>query len=361
MQSISSNFLQSLSLRRPIIQAPMAGGATTPELVAAVCNAGALGSLAAALLPPDAMLQAVEDIRRRTGRPFAVNLFVLPTPQPDQTEVMQALEWLKPHYEKWEIPPTVPEKWCENFDDQFEALIESKPAVASFAFDCIEATQIERLHQAGCLVLGTATTINEALIWQERGADAICVQGIEAGGHRGTFIGEAEKGMIGLMALLPQVVDAVKIPVIAAGGIMDGRGIAASLVLGAVAVQMGTAFLSCPEAAIHLEWKRLLACAHDDSTRLTRVFSGRYARGLENAFMREMAQYEHLLPPYPIQNALTAPLRRAAAQANCPDYLSLWAGQGVGLSRILPAAELVECLYQEYCSHLQEISGIFGK
>jgi nitronate monooxygenase len=212
---------------------------------------------------------------------------------------------------------------------------------------------VERLHAADILVIGTATNIAEAQAWENVGADAVCAQGIEAGGHRGTFIGAQNDGA-GTMVLVPLMVDAVRIPVIAAGGIMDGRGIAAALALGAQAVQMGTAFLVTDESGIAQIYKeRLLEAAHAPAravTRLTRAFSGRYARGLVNRFMDTMQESEHHVPPYPIQNALTGPIRAQAAKLGETELMSLWAGQGVSMVRAMPAARLMERLVAEWRS-----------
>ncbi|WP_241170930.1 NAD(P)H-dependent flavin oxidoreductase, partial [Serratia marcescens] len=196
-------------------------------------------------------------------------------------------------------------------------------------------------------VIGTATTVAEARAWEEAGADFVCVSGSEAGGHRPTFLGDIEQSCVGLMALLPQVVAAVKIPVIAAGGIMNGRGIAAARLLGAQAAQLGTAFLCSPESGIAEAWRAALRNAGDDSTRLTRAFSGRPARGIVNDFMCQMRAEEAQILPYPVQNALTGDIRQAAAKAGRGEFMSLWAGQGVGLARPMPAAELVATLAAE--------------
>lgn len=351
-----SAFLTRFGLDHALIQAPMAGGATTPELVAAVSNAGALGSLAGALLPPGELRQAIQAVRARTRRPFAVNLFVQPVPRPESAQVEQARKWLAPHYAVFDLEPPVPDKWCEDFDDQLEVLIELSPAVASFAFGIVTPGAVARMRAAGIAVIGTATHLEEALAWQSVGADALCVQGMEAGGHRATFIGDFDAGMTGLMALLPQIVDRVSLPVIAAGGVMDGRGIAACHALGASAVQLGTAFLPCPESGIPVAWKQALQQAGSSATRITRVFSGRPARALENGFMRKMAGLEWSVPGYPVQNALTAPLRQLAARSGMPDYMALWAGQGVALSRVMPAATLVERLVRESAEVMQGLA-----
>jgi nitronate monooxygenase len=338
--------------RYPVIQAPMAGGATTPELVAAVSNAGGIGSLAAALLPPQSIAEQVAKIRALTPRPFMVNLFVLQTPQPSADEVAQGQALLKPVWEPlgW-TSLAMPAKWCEDFDAQFDALIEARPAIASFTFGILTRTQVERLHAAGIFVVGTATNVAEARAWEAVGADAVCAQGIEAGAHRGTFIGAQDEAP-GTMVLVPMVVDAVRLPVIAAGGIMDGRGVAAALALGAQAVQMGTAFLVTDESGIHPAYKeRLLEAGSAPAkavTRLTRAFSGRYARGLVNRFMDSMQAVEKHVPAYPVQNALTGAIRAQAGKINETELMSLWAGQGVAMARPMPAARLIEALVTEW-------------
>lgn len=336
-------FTSRVGLRRPIVQAPMAGGITTPELVASVSQVGALGSLAAAILAPARMRADCEAIRARTGEPFAINLFVMSAAQPDPVQLARAWEQLVPFRSELgldqEAPPT---RFAETFEDQFETLIELAPAVASFTFGLLPARSVERLQARGCYVIGTATHVAEARAWADVGADAVVAQGAEAGAHRGTFIGSFEDAMIGTLALVPQVVDAVRIPVIAAGGIMDGRGAAAAITLGASAVALGTAFLTCFEAGTPPAWKDRLVGAHETETRVTRVFSGRPARGLVNEFMRRMQPYESSVPPYPVQNALTAAMRAAAARQGKLEYMSLWAGQGVPMARKTSAVALVE-------------------
>lgn len=330
----------------PIIQAPMLG-ASSPQMALAVSRAGGLGSLAPGL-GPEALRQAIAALRSATDRPFAVNLFVLAAAEANEREVARALELLAPYYAAVGLPqPGVPARWAEDFAAQFEALVDSRVAVASFTFGCLSAAQVARLHAVGTAVIGTATTVAEARAWAAVGADAICAQGCEAGGHRGSFLPGAAENPIGIMALVPAICDAVPCPVIAAGGIMDGRGIAAALTLGAWAVQLGTAFLLAPEAITSAAWRRAITEAADDPTRLTRALSGRYARGIENQLMRELRGVEHELPAYPIQNALTQPLRAAAARAGNAELLSLWAGQGVRKARALGAAELVHTLWAE--------------
>ncbi|MNZ43182.1 Nitronate monooxygenase [compost metagenome] len=348
MPAPNTLFANLTGTRHPLIQAPMAGGATTPELVAAVCNAGALGSFAAATLSPAAMREGVARVRALTDRPFNVNLFILENPDPSDEEVARAQARLDPLRAELGLPPgSRPARFCEDNRAQIETLLELAPPLVSFTFGLLDATTVARFHAAGCRVIGTATTVAEALAWQAVGADLICAQGSEAGGHRGTFLGDPQQSCLGLLALLPQVVAAVNIPVIAAGGIMDGRGIAACLLLGAQAAQLGTAFLCCPESGIPSIWKEAILAARDDSTRLTRAFSGRLARGIANDFMRRLAAAEDEVPAYPVQNALTGDIRQAAVRQGRSEYLSLWAGQGAGMARTLPAGELVRTLMEE--------------
>jgi nitronate monooxygenase len=337
--------LASLGVHLPVIQAPMAGGATTPELVSTVSNAGALGFLAAATLSPrDIELQA-SGIRLLTDKPFGINLFILPDhTEGDEREIGEAWARSKPYRSSVGmsddlLPPT---KYAEIFSEQLTALIAAKPAVASFTFGILTSEQMQRLKVAGIAVVGTATHVEEAHAWEALGADAVCVQGLEAGGHRGTFLSPSSsllsgasttdsqlQAATGLFALLPQVVDSVQIPVIAAGGIMDGRGIAAALALGASAVQMGTAFLITKQSAISAVWKQSLYAAKPTETCLTRAFSGRYARGLRNEFIADFETTQSEVPAYPIQNALTGGLRKQAAAVGNAQCISLWAGQAV--------------------------------
>ncbi|MBK1888484.1 nitronate monooxygenase [Undibacterium sp. 14-3-2] len=335
----------------PIIQAPMAGGATTPELVAAVSEAGALGSLAAPLLTPLAIIEQAEHIRRLTDKPFAINLFVQTRPQVDFAQIEAAKLLLQPVCAElgWTTLPT-PTRWCEDFEAQLDALITARPAVASFTFDVLHGSQVQRLHEAGILVIGTATNLAEAIVWQAIGADAICLQGTEAGGHRGTFIGAQQDATLSTAELLAVCRPQIQIPLIVAGGIMDGADIAAALAAGAQWVQMGTAFLTTKESGIHPAYKqRLLAATSDTSatTRQTRAFSGRFARGLDNRFMQLMESVADQVPAYPVQNALTGVIRSAAAKENKTEFMSMWCGQGVARARDVHAADLVATLVQE--------------
>ncbi|MES2015797.1 MAG: nitronate monooxygenase [Pseudomonadota bacterium] len=332
----------------PVIQGPMAGGATTAELVAAVSNAGGLGSLGAALLSPSVLRDEVARIRSLTSEPFLINLFVVDTPSPSDDEIAAASLLLKPIWESlgWSSLPK-PAKWCEDFAAQFDAVIALRPAAASFTFGILDPAQVERLHDAGIFVIGTVTTVDEALAWEQAGADAIVASGVESGGHRGTFLGPQEEATLPARALWPQVAAAVKLPVIAAGAIMTGVDILEAMRLGAQAVQMGSAFLVCDESGINPVYRQALLTAGDTPTRLTRAFSGRYARGLENRFMREMEAVASRFPAYPVQNALTTTIRAAAAAKGDPGLMSLWAGTDIRRARPMPVAKLMQTLVAE--------------
>ncbi len=335
---------QRLGISHPIIQAPMAGGGDTAELVAAVGEAGGIGFIGAAYLTPAQIAERARAVRALTARPFGINLFA-PLPQPSPPDPAAAVARVAPyHAELGLAEPAAPAAATDeaagvHFAAQVAAALDSGAAAFSFTFGIPPAATLEAIRARGLLLIGTATTVEEAVAVERAGMEAVVAQGGEAGGHRGTFAGEAEAGLVGTMALVPQVADAVRLPVIASGGIMDGRGLAAALALGACAVQMGTAFLTCDEAGAPDAHKRAILAAREDQTRITRAFSGRPARGIVNRFMTEVP--EEAILPFPLQNALTRPLRTAAAQQGRAEFLSLWAGQGVRLARRQPAAALV--------------------
>lgn len=346
-----------LGLRYPVIQAPMAGGPTTPELVAAVSGAGGLGSLGAAYLAPDALTDAVEKIRALTDRPFAVNLFIPTETRVDRVAVARMRDWLAgPAGEMGIAAPDLPESLAPDFEAQAAALAEARVPVVSFTFGMLSARWIERLRSDGAMVIGTATTVAEARALEQAGVDAVIAQGGEAGGHRGTFLAPFENALIGGLALIPAVVDALTCPVIASGGIMDGRGIVAARALGAEAVQMGTAFLTTTESGAHAQHKDGILAADETGSRVTRAFSGRPARAIGNRFMDELEQNGPEIPEYPVQNALTRGLRKAAAEQDRAEFLSLWAGQGVRLARRGSAAELVARLAEEMAHTLTRLT-----
>jgi nitronate monooxygenase len=340
-----ANLLDSLPI--PIVQAPMVGAADN-RLAIAVARAGGLGTLTLAATPPDEIAATVAAARAQVDRPIAANLFVNPPADPAAATIDAALARLKPWYDQLGAPlPEHPNRFAPDFAAQFAAVVRAAPAMASFTFGVLARAQVEALQQAGTYVVGTANTVAEARAWAEVGADGVCVQGAEAGGHRGAFLADVEESLVGTLALTATVVAAVDLPVIAAGGIMDGRGVAAVLALGAKAAQMGTAFLLTDQATTSAPWRRAIAQAPDDPTRLTRAFSGRFARGIENRFMREMRAVERDVPAYPVQNRLTQPLRAAAAAAGDAEMLSLWAGQAVKLAGPGDAETLVRRWWSE--------------
>jgi nitronate monooxygenase len=349
-----SQLTRRLGITHPIIQAPMAGGGSTVDLVAAVSDAGALGILGCTYWAPDAIRANAAAVRARTQRPFGVNLFAPQMPPEASNDASRMLEVLQEAHARLAIdPPSIPVMRDLDFADQMQAVLDTDASVFSFTFGVLSAGILDQIRARGLFVIGTATTVDEAVAMQDIGVDAVVVQGSEAGAHRGTFRTDFEAAMIGTMALVPQVVDAVGIPVIASGGIMDGRGIAATLALGAEAAQLGTAFLTCDEAGIPAAHKQAIMDAREDQTRITRAFSGRPARGIVNRLMADIDREADAILPFPIQNALTRPARTAAAEQDRAEYLSLWAGQGVRLSRRMPAGELVRRLAQETAAALE--------
>lgn len=346
-----------LKIEHPIIQAPMAGS-TTPELVAAVSNAGGLGMLGAANLSPTQIAQAVAAIRSLTDRPFGVNLFAGGRENVRDVDPQPMLAILARYHAELGLPkPAVVELNADQFPGQLDAVLEAKVPVFSFTFGFPVPAAFAELQRRGITILGTATTVDEARQLAAAGVAAVVAQGSEAGGHRGTFTVRFESAMIGTMALVPQVVDAVQVPVVASGGIMDGRGIVAAQALGASAVQMGTAFMTCKEANVPASYKAAIRSAQGEHTALTRSFSGRPARGIVNEFMQAFSGREEVILPFPLQNAATRPLRNEAAARDDARFLSLWAGQAAGLARDLSAAELVHQLVEEAAAIRARISG----
>jgi nitronate monooxygenase len=347
-----TDFIELLGLTHPIIQAPMSGF-TPPPLVAAVCNAGGLGSVGCVGQPSDLLREQVAIVRQATNRPFALNFFAHARPRPNFEATARMRARLAPYFDEFGLGP-VPEAkdLFPPFDaGQLALALELRPRVVSFHFGLPETTTVQRLKEAGCIILSSATTVAEARSLHAGGADVIIAQGFEAGGHRGSFSGTAGAGMIGGMALVPQIVDAVSVPVIAAGGIADGRGIAAAFALGASGVQLGTAFLGCPEAGVQPLYRAQLRTATDDATELTRAYTGRPARAIRNRFVEEMADSEPL--EFPLQASLVSPLWRLPDEATRAAFMPIWAGQAAPMVRELPASQLMETLGSE----AQEIIG----
>jgi nitronate monooxygenase len=336
-----TDFLELVGISHPVIQAPMSGF-TPPALAAAVCNAGGLGSVGCAGVPPATVRSQTVALRQATNRPFNLNFFVHSRPHfdPEATDRMRAR--LSTYFDEFgigEVPE--PKEPFPPFDEeQLDLVLELRPRVVSFHFGLPDPSAVRRLKQADCLVLSSATTVAEARWLAANGADAIIAQGFEAGGHRGSFSDSPGAGMVGTMALVPQIVDAVRVPVIAAGGIVDGRGLAAAFALGASGAQLGTAFLACPEAAISPLHRSRLRSAVDDGTELTRAFTGRSARAMRNRFVSEMTDSEPL--PFPLQASLLRPLWELPSEALRAEFMPLWASQAAPLIRELPAAQLVE-------------------
>ncbi|HWO96255.1 MAG TPA: nitronate monooxygenase [Bacillus sp. (in: firmicutes)] len=346
-------FTKKFNLNYPIIQAGMAGGITTPQLVAAVSNYGALGSIGAGYMTASEMSKAIRDTKQMTNKPFNVNVFVPSNEAANlrDEQYQKALEVLKPYFEelKVEEEPVIKD-YSSIFDNQIDTILEEGAAVCSFTFGAPSREVVSRLKEKGVMLIGTATTAAEAIVLEESGMDAIVAQGSEAGGHRGNFPDTKENMSIGTMALVPQIIDCVTIPVIAAGGIMDGRGIKAALAIGAQGAQLGTAFLATEESGAHSLYKEKIINSDEQSTMMTKAFSGKYARGIRNTFMEEMESKTENILPYPMQHDLTSVIRKQAAAQLNPDYMSLWAGQGVGMVKQSQSAtqvldELIRKIY----------------
>ncbi|HEV2613597.1 MAG TPA: nitronate monooxygenase [Gammaproteobacteria bacterium] len=328
-----------------IIQAPMAGGATTPELVAAVSNAGGLGSFAAGYLSPDEIRSSIRKIRALTSKPFAVNLFIPEEHHATDHQIEQARKIVQASCAELNTTiNTIKPPYSPAFDDQMNVLLEEKISVFSFTFGIPSREWIEKFKENNILLVGTATTLSEAKLLQKNNIDAIVLQGSEAGGHRGSFLDKPENSLVKLKSLLSTVIPEIKIPVIAAGGIMNAQEIITLLKLGASAVQMGTAFLTCTESGIHANYKKALLHAKNNSTVLTRAFSGKLARGLKNKFIVNMQPHEKEILDYPIQNALTKQMRQEASKQNNTDFMSMWAGEAAYLCKAVSAAELMQAL-----------------
>jgi nitronate monooxygenase len=341
--------LDLLQIEHPIIQAPMAG-AMDGDLVAAVSSAGGLGSLPCAMLDGNQIRAEIERIRARTDKPINVNFFCHAPPTLDNAREAGWRDRLAPYYRELGVDPAAPLKSANRapFDGAFcELMLELRPAVVSFHFGLPELALLQRLKEAGLVILSSATTVAEARWLEEHGADAVIAQGFEAGGHRGMFLSDDIATQVGTFALVPQVVDAVKIPVVAAGGIADARGIAAAFALGAAGVQVGSAYLHCPEAKISQPHRAALAAARDDATALTNVMTGRPARGFVNRVMREVGPISEIAPAFPLAATALAPLRAAAERQGSGDFSPLWSGQAAALGRAIGAGELTRKLASE--------------
>ena len=355
----NNELIDLLEIEHPIVQAPM-GGESTPAMAIAVGNAGGLGGLGCSYMSNDELIAKVEQIRTGTSAPFNLNFFAHPAPEADAEVIAHTRDLIAPFYEELGIDDLPDELLapCPSFDAaRLEVLLQLRPRVVSFHFGLPRIKMVRALQAAGCLVACSATTVAEARWLNQAGIDIIVAQGWEAGGHRGTFHVSREDFGVGGMALIPQIVDAVSVPVIAAGGIGDGRGIAAALILGASAVQLGTAFLACPEANIPDSWRNAMQTTSDDATRLTRAFSGRPARAMKNRYTEAMAQAQAKLPDYPTMYGFSDPLSQAAADSDTPGFeFYLW-GQSAALNRKLSTTGLMELLISEAQTALRSASG----
>ena len=337
-----NEFTKTVGITYPIIQAGMAGGTTTPQLIAAVSNAGGLGTLGAGYMKAQDMKEAINEIKKLTNQPFGVNLFIPEVSEISDEKITHANALLQPYRETLHVPkPEIKEPSSDNFYKQIEVIIQEKIAICSFTFGAPSKEIVQRLKAENILVMGTATTVKEAIINEQCGVDMVVMQGSEAGGHRGTFTGSFDHSMVGTMSLIPQAVDHLHIPVIAAGGIMDGRGVLAALTLGAQAVQMGTAFVTTSESGAKSQHIDAILHSTEDQTIVTSVFSGKPARGIQNEFIVKMKPYEENLPDYPIMNTLTTGIRHEAAKQNRPEWIHLWSGQSPRLSKKQHVADLL--------------------
>ncbi len=349
--------LDLFGVEHPMLQAPMAG-VTSPQMAIATSEAGALGSIAAAMLTPEGTRQELQMVKQGTSRPFNVNFFVHKPPAVDAVRDAQWRQKLAPYFGELGVAPDTKGPSRAAFDASMcDLLLEFMPKVASFHFGLPDRTLVKRLKAAGILVLSSATTAEEARWLEGEGADAVIAQGAEAGGHRGMFLVDDILRQAGTMALVPQVVDAVKVPVIAAGGIGDGRGIAAALALGAAGVQIGTAFMLTPEAKTGPLHRAALKQANDNSTVLTNVFTGRPARGIVNRIVREVGPMSADAPAFPRAAEATQPLRGPAEAKGSTDFTPLWSGQAPTLAREMPAGSVIAKLVAETDAALKRTRG----
>jgi nitronate monooxygenase len=343
-------------LPHPIVQAPLGGGPSTPALSAAVTRAGGLGFLPAGYRTPEAVRDDIRELRRRTSGPFGVNLFVPPPGAADAAAVARYASSLQGEAERYGASPGEPRHDDDGWPGKLELVAQERVPVVSFTFGCPSPEVLATLRDTGVATWVTVTKPAEAVVAQDAGADALVVQGVEAGGHRGSF-DDTAPGEIGLLALLQLVRAAVGLPLVATGGIVTGRAVAAVLVAGAAAAQLGTAFMRAPEAATSVPHREALA--GDTATTLTRAFSGRLARGVVNRFITEHGPAAP--SAYPEVHHLTVPLRAAARERGDPEGLNLWAGQAYPLAAELPAGELVQRLAAEAEQALRETSAALSR
>ena len=325
-------------------------GASTPEMVIAVSEAGGLGSLPSAQYSPQQLRAALDKVRAGTSKPFNVNFFCHAMPQPDPARMDAWRAKLAHYYAELCLDPEPKLAGASRtpFDADLCTIVEKyRPSIVSFHFGLPAPELLDRVRATGTKIISSATTVAEARWLEARGVDAVIAMGLEAGGHRGNFLSDDMARQVGTFALVPQIADAVRVPVIAAGGIADGRGIVAAFALGADAVQIGTAYLLCPEARIPAPHLAALREAGDDDTVVTNVFTGRPARGIINRLVREIGPISPHAPAFPLAGAALAPLRAASEPHGSNDFVNLWAGQAVRLARAMPAGALTRALAKE--------------
>jgi nitronate monooxygenase len=361
MPKLHTPLCDLLGIRLPIIQAPMAGGPSSLELVAAASQAGALGSFGFAYAQPETMHRDAEAVRAQTDRPFNLNLFTSEQPGAIAASAQaDAIAAVAGYFAEVGLPPPEPVRppYAPDFDAQLSAAEDIRPAVLTLHLGAITPERVRRFRSLGVKVGASANCIAEAEHLEASGVDFIIAQGAEAGGHRASYLRDPYESMTGTFALVRMIVRKVKTPVVAAGGIMDGAGIAAALALGAQGAQLGTAFIPCPESGAARVHKERILSAREDDTLITEKFSGKPARGLANRYMREMAGRDAPQLPFPAQNALVGKLRAAAAKAGNADFVALWAGQASPLARALPAAELIKALEAETLEALDRLAAL---
>jgi nitronate monooxygenase len=360
MAKLHTPLCDRLGIRLPIVQAPMPS-TSTPELVAAVSKAGALGSFGSAYTQPEAMQRDAAAVRAHTHMPFNVNLFVSKQPGAvDAAAQRGALDAVAAYYQELGLPPPEPVRspYAPDLEAQLRAVEEIRPTVFTFHLGDMPQERVRRFQSLGVKVGGSANCIAEAQNLEALGVDFIVAQGAEAGGHRGSYLRNPYDSMTGTLALVRMIVRNVETPVVAAGGIMDGAGIAAVLALGAQAAWLGTAFIPCPESGAPRAHKESVLGSKEDATLVTEKFSGKPARAIANRFLREMHERAAPQLPFPAQNALTVKLRAAAAQADKPDFVAMYAGQAASLSRALPAAALIAALEAETLECLDRLAAL---